>query len=178
MIDRLVFYWKTNRLGPDMLSTYPLLFFKRSMRWICEKKFKHFGKGAEVRPGAILCGTSLISIGDNVILRPGVMFDAFGEGTITIEDDVLIGSGVHIYTGNHVFSNPNIPISQQGFDSIQPVRICQGAWVGAGAILLAGVTIGRNSVVGAGSIVTKDVPDHTVVVGNPAKIIKEIKNAE
>lgn len=94
---------------------------------------------------------------------------------ITIEDLVLIGSGVHIYTSNHEFTDPEKPIFSQGHKPIKPVIICKGSWIGANAIILPGVTVGKNSVIGAGSVVTKDVPPFTVVAGQPANIIKQLK---
>ena len=56
----------------------------------------------------------------------------------------------------------------------KPVRVCKGAWVGAGSTLLPGVTVGRYAIVGAASVVTKDVPDYAVAVGNPARVIKHL----
>ncbi|MGL5048160.1 MAG: DapH/DapD/GlmU-related protein, partial [Shewanella sp.] len=72
-------------------------------------------------------------------------------------------------------ADPNQAIFFQGHKPVEPVLICRGAWIGANAIILPGVTIGANSVVGAGSVVTKDVPPYVVVAGLLAKIIKHIK---
>ena len=94
--------------------------------------------------------------------------------SIIIEDDVMMGAGVQIHVNNHRFDNPHIPLIDQGYYPDKLVVLKQGCWIGANAIILPGVTIGKNSVVGAGSIVTKSVPDGVVVVGNPARIIKEI----
>ena len=94
--------------------------------------------------------------------------------SITIEDDVMMGSGVHIYVNNHKFDQKDIPLIDQGYYPDQPVVLKNGCWIGANAIILPGVIIGRNSVIGAGSIVTKSVPDGVVAVGSPAKIIKYI----
>ena len=86
-----------------------------------------------------------------------------------------MGSGVHIYLGDHKFDNPNIPIIDQGYSPEKQVVLKKGCWVGANSIILAGVTIGENAVVGAGSVVTKSIPDRTVAVGVPAKVIKTIE---
>jgi len=91
---------------------------------------------------------------------------------IEIQDYVLIGSGVHIYTSNHRFSDRSREIYFQGHNSAEKVTIRTGAWIGAGSILLPGVEVGCNSVIGAGSIVTKNIPDFCIAVGNPAKVIK------
>lgn len=177
LFSRLKFWKNTDRLGPDIVGTHYKLFFKKEGRKLCEKKFQFFGEGAEFRPGAYAVACSKISIGKRVVIRPGTMLFAepiYEGGYINIEDDVLIGSGVHIYTTNHNFSNPNILIINQG-STVKDVFLRKGCWIGANAILLPGVIIGQNSVVAAGSIVTKNIPNNVVVAGNPAKIIKEIK---
>ncbi|MDQ0969211.1 acetyltransferase-like isoleucine patch superfamily enzyme [Flavobacterium sp. W4I14] len=96
------------------------------------------------------------------------------KDSITIEDDVLIGCGVHIYVENHCFDDPNLPIIMQGHSQAKKVVLKKGCWIGANVIILPGVTIGESSVVGAGSVVTKSVPAHSVAVGNPAKVIKHL----
>lgn len=95
-----------------------------------------------------------------------------GGAGIVIEDDVLIGSGVHFYCSNHRFDDPDVPIIKQGHNNSRQITLKRGCWVGANVILLPGVTIGENAVVGAGSVVTKDVPPKVVAAGNPAKVIK------
>lgn len=178
MLKRLIWFWKTNRLGPDILSSYPLLFFKKSMRWICKKKFASFGEGSDFRPGAYAMNTKSIKLGRNVIIRPGTCL--FGspiiKDSIIIEEDVLIGSGVHFYTFNHIYNDTQIPIKYQG-NITKPIRVCTGSWIGANSIILSGVTIGENSVVGAGSVVTKDIPPRTVYAGNPARKIRDIEGS-
>ncbi|MBN2777439.1 MAG: acyltransferase [Bacteroidales bacterium] len=177
LFSRIKFWNNADRLGPDCLTTQFKLYFKKAGKKLCVKKFKHFGEGAEFRPGAYAIACSNISLGANVVIRPTSMLfaDTRKDGAqIVIEDDVLIGSGVHIYVNNHRFDDLNIPIIKQGHYVGKNVIIRTGAWIGANAIILPGVTIGQNAVVGAGSIVTKDVPDACVFVGNPAKLIKEI----
>ena len=113
----------------------------------------------------------------NVVIRPTTMLfaDVRENGAeILIEDDVLIGSGVHFYVVNHSFNNSNEPIIHQGHDESKSIIVKTGAWIGANAIILPGVTIGKNSVVAAGSIVTKSVLDYTLVAGNPAKTIRKL----
>jgi len=144
------------------------------MRRLCRKKFKSFGPGAEFRPGAYAIFCSNIQIGARVVVRPGSML--FADDTVEIEigDDVMMGSGIHMYVHNHRFDKMDVPLIQQGYYPSKGICIKDGAWIGANSILLPGVTIGRNSVVGAGSVVTKSVPDFSVVGGNPAKFIKKI----
>ena len=90
-------------------------------------------------------------------------------GGITIEDDVLVGPNVQLITENH----PTNPSERKSLD-LKSILIQKNAWIGAGAIILPGVTVGENSVVAAGSVVTKDIPANTVVGGVPAKFIKSI----
>ncbi len=182
MIDslrqKIKFDKKADRLGPDCPFTHWRLFFKKSMRKICEKKFGSFGEDAEFRPYAFAINCSKISIGKKVVIRPGSMLFADtrvpNKGRIIIEDNVLIGSGVHIYVSNHKYGAKNATIMEQGHFEPENTVLKKGSWIGANAILLPGVSIGYNSIVGAGSIVTKNVPDNVVVAGNPAKILKEI----
>ncbi len=175
---KLKFWSKADRIGPDIPSTHWRLHFKTTMRRLCVSKFLKFGVGSEFRAGAYAVCCSKISLGDRVIIRPGSMLfaDPRNEGAgITIEDDVMLGSSVHIYVHNHKFDNPSIPIIDQGHYQSEPVVIERGSWIGAGAIILPGVLIGRNAVIGAGSVVTKNVLAFTIVAGNPARLLRRIK---
>lgn len=177
--ERLAFWRITDRIGPDVPTTHWRLYFKSTMLRLARSKFQHFGEGAEFRPGAYAIACSRISLGRRVVIRPGCMFfaDPRPDGAgIVIEDDVMLGSGVHIYVSNHRFDDVTIPIIDQGHYDSKPVRIAHGAWVGANCVLLPGVTIGENAVVGAGSIVTRDVPPRWVAAGNPAKILKNLES--
>jgi acetyltransferase-like isoleucine patch superfamily enzyme len=172
-------FWKAaDRIGPDIPFTHWRLFFKSTMIKLCKNKFYHFDDSAEIRPGAYVVGCSQISIGKNVVIRPETQLH--GETTsldisIIIENDVLIGSGVHIYVENHNFLDSKIPIYYQGHSQAKRVTIKSGAWIGANAIILPGVEIGENTVIGAGSIVTKSFPNGVIAAGNPARIIKRIE---
>ena len=108
-----------------------------------------------------------INIGKNVFINHGGSF--LDLGGITIENDVLIGPNVQLITENH----PIQPAERKALD-LKSILIKRNAWVGAGAIILPGVTVGENSVVAAGAVVTKDVPSNTVVGGVPARVIKSL----
>ena len=166
-------------MGPDIPYTHWRLHFKSTMFNLCKSKFKYFGDHAEFRPGAYAIGCSRISLGKRVIIRPGSMLFADpreGGAEIVIEDDVMLGAGVHIYVHNHRFDDPQKQIIDQGNYPSKPVVLKKGCWIGANSTILPGAIIGENSVVGAGSIVTKDIPDRVVAAGNPARIIRKIGN--
>ncbi|MEY8462782.1 DapH/DapD/GlmU-related protein [Streptococcus merionis] len=114
---------------------------------------------------------SHISLGKNVFINTGAMFVDLGG--IIIEDDVLIAPFVKIASVNH----PASPKKRRGV-ILSPVHIKKNAWIGAGATILPGVTIGENAIVSAGAVVTKDVPANTIVAGVPAKAIKTIDEDE
>ena len=107
-------------------------------------------------------------IGKNVFINSCCRFQ--DNGGIEIGDKTMIGPNVTIVTINHEI-NPETRFNA----NIKPVKIGKNVWIGADCTILPGVTIGENSIVGAGSVVTKDVPDNVVVAGNPARIIKKIK---
>ncbi|MDE7082119.1 MAG: sugar O-acetyltransferase [Clostridia bacterium] len=112
-----------------------------------------------------------ITVGKNVFINSGCCFQ--DQGGIEIGDNVLIGQQVVIATINHDF-NPRKRANM--FPA--PVKIGNGVWVGAHATILSGVTIGDNSIVAAGAVVTKDVPENVVVAGVPAKIVKQLEVTE
>ena len=177
VIARIRYWRKADRIGPDVPYTHWRLYFHSTMRALCKKKFKYFADNAEVRPGAYASCCSNIELGNRVIIRPGTMLFAGypeGPGKITIEDDVMLGSGVHIYVGNHRYDEKSKPIIDQGHYSAEPVTLKKGSWIGAKSIILPGVTIGENAVIGAGSGVTKSIPSYSLAGGNPAKVIRDI----
>jgi acetyltransferase-like isoleucine patch superfamily enzyme len=168
----------SDRLGPDLPFTHWRLYFKSLMLKLCKKKFRNFSDTSDFRPGAYAICCSKISIGQRVVIRPGSMLFAdtrINGAKIIIEDDVLIGSGVHIYTGNHAFDNIYKPIIDQGHSESREVIVKKGSWIGANVILLPGVIIGENTVIGAGSVVTKSMPSRVIAAGNPAKIIRYLE---
>jgi acetyltransferase-like isoleucine patch superfamily enzyme len=105
-------------------------------------------------------------IGESCVLR--------GQGGITIGDDVFLAPLVQILAVNHVYQDTSRPISHQGITA-QGIAIEDGAWIGAGALILDGVRIGRNAVIGAGAVVTRDVPACTLATGNPARIVRDLR---
>ena len=129
------------------------------------KIFPEMGEGSSVLAPVTGVRFHEVKIGKNVIVMNGCLMMA--AGGITIGDETQIAANVQLISNNHDLEDRNVI-------TCKPINIGKRVWVGAGATILPGVTIGDNSVVGAGSVVTKDVPADTIVAGNPAKFIKEI----
>lgn len=109
-----------------------------------------------------------INLGKHVFINHACSF--LDMGGITLEDHVLIGPKVNLITENH----PLNPADRRSL-LCKPIVIKRNAWIGAAATILPGVTIGENAVVAAGAVVSKDVPDNTIVGGVPAKVIRDIQ---
>jgi acetyltransferase-like isoleucine patch superfamily enzyme len=124
--------------------------------------------GAKIGADSNICSHCFIEndvvIGDRVTVKCGVQL---WDG-ITLEDDVFVGP-------NATFSNDVLPRSKQYPEAFARTLVKRGASIGANATILPGVTIGAGAMIGAGAVVTKDVPDHAIVVGNPAKILRYVK---
>ena len=116
---------------------------------------------------APLSGAALdrLKIGNNVFINSNCL--AMARGGITIEDDVMLAANVQLLSNNHDEYDRQVLLCK-------PIHIKKGAWIGAGASILPGVTIGKYAIVGAGAIVTKDVGDYEVAVGVPAKTVKKL----
>lgn len=112
-----------------------------------------------------------IVIGDRCVVGAGSTFTA--HSSITLGDDVWLGQNVFISDASHGYQDPDTPIGLQ-LGRHQPVAVGSGTWIGHGAIILPGATIGRQVVVGAGSVVRGVVPDHSVVAGVPAQIVRRL----
>lgn len=108
-----------------------------------------------------------IHIGKNVFVNHACTF--MDRGGITLEDNVLVGPKVNLITTNH----PTEPGQRRSTIS-KPIVLKQGAWVGANVTVMPGVTIGENAIVGAGAVVTKDVPANSIVAGVPARVVKHL----
>jgi maltose O-acetyltransferase len=127
------------------------------------------GKGSDVRPPLMVDYGSNLHLGERVFINFGLV--ALDVVDITIGDDTLIGPGVQLLTPVH----PLAPDPRRAkLEAADPITIGNNVWIGGHVTVMPGVTIGDDSVVGAGAVVTKDVPARVVVVGNPAKIVKEL----
>jgi len=116
---------------------------------------------------------SVLSVGIVIGNNVGIAQNCFIQvrGKIEIGDNVIFGPNSSVFSENHIFSNPDLPVNTQG-ESRKGVKISNGVWIGARSVILDGVFVGENSVIAAGSIVNKDVPAFSVVGGVPAKVLK------
>ncbi|MDS3859250.1 DapH/DapD/GlmU-related protein [Thermosynechococcaceae cyanobacterium BACA0444] len=131
--------------------------------------FKSCGNNVEINNVAITPWPK-VEVGDNVIINSYT--NIFAGGGVIIGSGTLISSNCVIVSVTH----PTNTTDRFNAECIRkPVTIGQNVWIGAGVIILPGVYIGNNSVIGAGAIVTKDVPSNTVVVGNPARILRTME---
>ncbi|MBO5198138.1 MAG: sugar O-acetyltransferase [Lachnospiraceae bacterium] len=152
----------------DFNATRPLEGEKRTK--LLKEMFAEFGDGCYIEPPLHAnWGGHHVHFGRNI----------YANFNLTLVDDT------HIYVGDYTMFGPNVTVAtaghpilpelrEQGYQYNAPVHIGKNCWIGAGVIIVPGITIGDNVVVGAGSIVTKDLPDNVVAVGNPCKVLREV----
>ena len=165
--------------------------------------FAAFGRKTVLMLPLRLEGEGRIAIGDGVFIGSGSWLQtlpdaentpvavSIGSGTsvagacvisavrsITLEEDVLLARNVYISDHMHRYTDRDTPVRAQGLDKIEPVLIKQGAWLGQNVVVCPGVTIGRGAVIGANSVVVRDIPDFCVAVGAPARVVKSISPPE
>lgn len=139
---------------------------QKRFRAFCAKLFViSVGTNVNIEKGAMF--SQYLTIGNN----SGIGINAKIYGEVSIGDDVMMGPDCVIYTRNHEYSRTDIPMNEQGFSEPRKVVIGNDVWICGQVIILPGVIIGDHSIIGAGAVVTKDVPDFAVVAGNPAKIV-------
>jgi lipopolysaccharide O-acetyltransferase len=160
--------------------------------------FAAFGRRTVIQLPVRLSGERRIALGDGVFVGAGSWLQVLdgpgdapalvvGDGTsiaggcvisaatsIRLGRDVLLARNVYVADHSHAFADGSRPILAQGVDRIAPVEIADGAWLGQNVVVGPGVRIGRGAVVGAGSVVLDDVPDRTVAVGAPARVVREL----
>ena len=137
---------------------------------ILRRLLGEIGRNSIIEPPFYCSYGSNIHVGDQVFLN--VLCTILDCNEVRIGHQVMIGPSVQIYTAAHALE---AEARIQGWEVAKPIRIEDRVWIGGGAILLPGVTIGRNAVVGAGAVVTRRVPANAVVAGNPARVIREIE---
>jgi acetyltransferase-like isoleucine patch superfamily enzyme len=189
-------------LGDSMLARWERVSRWAAIRPASKRarKFRAFGDSSAICfPPAALFGERYISVGGGTVIGPYTSLSAgvspehelgdvevvrigdrclIGKGAgivaherVVIGDDVFTGHYVYITDANHGYEDVDTPPGRQ-FAPSQPVTIGDGAWLGHGAIILPGAVVGRHTIVGAGSVVTGELPDFCVAVGNPARVIR------
>jgi acetyltransferase-like isoleucine patch superfamily enzyme len=121
------------------------------------------------RPLAAGAVSPVLRIGDRCVIGRGNHLVA--HRSLVIGDDVMTGPNCYVTDQNHIYSDPDVPVGQQ-YPSEDPVEIGSGSWLGAGAVILPGSHLGRNTVVAAGAVVHGTFPDHAVLAGVPAKVMR------
>ena len=164
----LVGYYGIARFLPNR----PIMIGKRARAALCRRIFRKAGKDINVERLAYFGLGREIEIGNGsgIGLRTAI-WGIDGRGELIIGENVMMGPEVVILTLNHVHSRTDIPMGLQGVTASRIV-IGDDVWIGTRVIILPGVKIGTGSIVGAGAVVTKDVPPYSVVGGIPAKVIK------
>jgi maltose O-acetyltransferase len=138
-------------------------------RTLLETLLGSIGEDTEIRPPLYVDYGRQITIGARCFANFGLV--ALDVASITIGDDVQIGPNVQLLTPTHpVDPEPR----RQKWEAAQPITIGDNVWLGGGVVVLPGVTIGQNTVVGAGSVVTRDLPADVVAVGNPARVVRAL----
>jgi acetyltransferase-like isoleucine patch superfamily enzyme len=117
-------------------------------------------------------GDARIRIGAGCFLNIGTMVAAVD--LVEIGDHCMFANGCFVTDGSHRFDDPETPVPWQGFTSKGPTRVGDSVWCGANVVITSGVTVGERCVIGANSVVTQDLPPHTIAAGSPAKVIREI----
>lgn len=136
---------------------------------ILRKLFGAVGANPYVEP-SIFCGFGQnIYVGDNFFANNNCVF--VDPGTITFGNNVFIGPNCGFYTAHHPIQTA---LRNQGYEYAFPIQIGDNVWIGGNTVVLPGVHIGSNVVIGAGSVVTRDIPNNTVAYGNPCKVRKTI----
>lgn len=135
--------------------------------FLCKQIFKKSASNINIEHGAYFGSGKDLEIGSN----SGIGLNCRVYGPLKIGNDVMMGPDVMIFTQNHETIRLDIPMRLQTAPKL-PVSIGNDVWIGARAIILPGKTIGNGVIIGAGAVVTKDVPDYAIIGGNPAKIIK------
>ena len=167
------FYWG---LKPEIKEWYRTFIFNIPgvtgeffRRRYAQKNFKKCGPGMKMYPYGKIYNPQLLELGDRAVISDYVQISA--GGGVKIGNNVILGPNVKIWSINHNYEKLSVPISDQGWIT-DSVIIGDGTWLAMNSIVLPGVKIGCNVVVGAGSVVTKDLPDNCLAAGNPCRVIK------
>ncbi len=161
-VDRL---WEFNRLKPsdsDKKTKY------------MKEVFAECGEGNYIElPFYANWGGRHVHFGSNIYANFNLTL--VDDGHIYVGDKVMFGPNVTVATANHPV---NAELRARAFQYNKDVHIGENTWIGAGSVIVPGITIGKNVVIGAGSVVTKDIPDNVVAVGNPCRVLREVSERD
>lgn len=164
-----LYYVVAIHLPSSAIKTLHIGFISSSLRYILVKGlFLSCGNSVNIEKGASFGNGRLLIIGD----RSGIGRNCLVASDTQIGSDVMMAPEVIIFSHNHKFDSLDISMNKQGVTESKPVIIESDVWIGQRAILMAGVRVGKGSIVAAGAVVTKDVLPYSIVGGNPAKLIK------
>lgn len=167
----LLLYYTVARYLPQYIPNEAL--FKKFRANICKNFFRKCGKNVNIKRGAFFGSGKNIEIGDNSDIGLDAYIAGIDRGgELVIGNNVMMAPHVTILTLSHNYDNPEIPINQQGSYPTK-VIIDDDVWIGYRAIILPNITIGKGAIIGAGAVVTHNVPPYKIVGGVPAKIIKD-----
>lgn len=171
----------------------------RLFTWFISGAFKTIGAGARVCPPLRCSGLHRITVGNGTIIHRDCWLQTIGDSAvldigcfagigmgasisaaerITIADHVILGRNVYIADHAHAFDDISVPISTQGINNLAPVSIGRSTWLCQNVVILPGVSIGQHCVVGANSVVRSSIPDFSVAVGSPARVVKHYNTGE
>lgn len=157
--------WEFNQLKPSE--------YEKKMQYLKET-FAECGEGNYIElPFRANWGGRHVHFGSGIYANFNLTL--VDDGHIYVGDKVMFGPNVTIATANHPISPK---LRERALQYNKDVHIGENAWIGAGVIIVPGVTIGKNTVIGAGSVVTKDIPDNVVAVGNPCRVLREISDRD
>lgn len=162
----LFFYYCFARYLPSSTNRY-FKWCRSIRRFCCRLIFDHVGCEVNVEKGAYFGDGKGIKIGN----YSGIGVNCSVRGPLTIGDNVMMGPEVVILTHTHKYDKLNVPMSEQG-SVVKPVTIGNDVWIGMRSIIMPGVNVGNGVIIGANAVVTKDVPDYSIVGGVPATILK------
>jgi acetyltransferase-like isoleucine patch superfamily enzyme len=169
---------------------------RRAFSLLAAGGFASFGRGSVLETPVRLLGEERISLGVDVFVGAGCWFQTLpggangvaieiGDGVniagncvisavsrVRLGRKVLLARNVYISDHIHAYRDPTTPVLDQGVERVEAVEICDGAWIGQNVVVCPGVRVGRGAVVGANAVVVDDVPDHTLAVGVPARVVR------
>lgn len=154
------------RVGIKLKSSVQSKLAQNIRYWLGSRFIESCGKHVNFEYGARF--NPELTIGD----YSGVGFNCLISGRTYIGSHVMMGPDCIMYSYSHAHDRLDIPMDQQGFEDPTPIHIGDDVWIGARVIVLPGVSIGSHCIIGAGAVVTKDVPDYAIVGGVPAKVLR------